>query len=302
MKDLIIVGAGPAGITAAIYAKRAELDTVIIDKQGIGGQIALSELIENYPGIPSISGVDLMNRFEEHAVSLGIEVERSDVTKIIKQNGHFTVRTSKVNLNSKAVIIATGAYPKKLSLDGEQKFTGRGVSYCATCDGPFFKGLDVAVAGGGDTAIKEALYLSRIARKIHIIHRRDTLRAEKINQKRLFSAKNVHFEWDSVVEDIAGETGVDSIKVRNLKTDQQKEIPVQGIFIFVGIHPSTDFVDVEKDKNNFIITDQNMGTSIKGIFAAGDCRAKRLRQVTTAVGDGATAAVVAEDYINSITG
>lgn len=301
MKDLIIVGAGPAGITAAIYAKRAELDAVVIDKQGIGGQVVLSELIENYPGIPSISGVDLMKQFEKHAASLGIEIKMHDVIKIDKKGGHLSVRTSDGVLESKAVVVATGAYPKKLNVAGEQKFTGRGVSYCATCDGPFFKGLDVTVVGGGDTAIKEALYLSKIVRKLYIIHRRDSLRAEKINQKRLFSAENVHFEWDSVVENIGGETGVDFIKVRNLKTEKQKKVAVQGVFIFVGINPSTDFVGVEKDKDKFIVTNQNMETSVKGIFAAGDCRVKRLRQVTTAVGDGATAAVAAEDYINSLT-
>lgn len=300
MKDLIIIGSGPAGMTAAIYAKRAELDILLIGGTENASQITLSEMIENYPGIESISGLELMDRFKEQAFSLGIEPESHQVKNIRKSEGFFELETADGQLQARSVIVATGAYPRKLGVEGEEAFIGRGVSYCATCDGPFFRDLEVAVVGGGDTAVKESLYLAKICKKIHLIHRRDCLRAEKINQRRIFEAPNVEFHWDSVVKKIDGRIGVDHVTIENVRTNDQSVIDVQGVFIFAGILPSTDFVNVEKDKDGFIKTDQEMVTSEPGIFAAGDCRSKRLRQVATAVGDGATASIAAEDYLDSI--
>lgn len=300
MRDLIIIGSGPAGLSAAIYAKRVELDVVLLERADSASQVTLSELIENYPGVPSISGLELIEIFRDQSASLGVETESRQITGITKESDFFKLTATDGELHARSVIIATGAFPRTLGIEGEQKFTGRGVSYCATCDGPFFKNLEVAVIGGGDTAVKEALYLSKICKKIHLIHRRDCLRAEKINQRRIFEKENIEFHWNSVLEKVQGKIGVDSIVLKNVKTDEKKKVDVQGVFVFVGILPSTGFVDVDKDKEGFIITDQEMETSVKGIFAAGDCRSKRLRQVTTAVGDGATAAIAAEHYVNSL--
>lgn len=300
MRDIVIIGAGPAGMTAAMYAKRAERDVLLLGRPDIASQITLSELVENWPGVRSISGLELIEQFKDQIVALDVETESRQITNISKQDSFFTLSSPDGDIETRSVIVGTGAYPRKLGIPGEDEFVGRGVSYCATCDGPFFRDLEVAVIGGGDTAIKEALYLSKICKKIHVIHRRDCLRAEKINQRRIFDANNVEFHWDAVAKKIEGQMGVDSVTVENIRTNEESLINVQGVFIFVGILPSTDFIDVEKDKDGFIKTNQEMKTSVSGVFAAGDCRSKRLRQVVTAVGDGATAAVAAEDYLDSL--
>lgn len=300
MYDLIIIGGGPAGLTAGIYAQRAGLKTLLLEKEVIGGQIAVSDIIENYPGFPSISGPGLMEKFEEHARGLGLEIKMAEVTDIQDKDKEKIVKSSEGDLITKAVIVATGAKPKRLGIPGEKEFTGKGVSYCATCDGPFFKNQRVLVVGGGDTAVKEAIYLSKIASKVYIAHRRDQFRAEKIIQDKAISASNIEILWSHVLKEIKGKTGVEKAVLQNLKNSNIKELDVEGIFVFVGINPTTDFVDVEKDEQGFIKTDQDMKTFVKGIFAAGDCRITSLKQVSTAVGDGAIAAFMAEKYIEGL--
>ena len=300
MYDIIIIGGGPAGLTAGIYAQRARLKTLLLEKEMLGGQIAVSDVIENYPGFPSISGAGLMEKFEEHARGLGLEIRMTDVITIEGMGKEKIIKTSDGDFTARAVIVATGAKPRKLDIPGEKEFTGKGVSYCATCDGPFFKGQRVLVIGGGDTAVKEAVYLSRIAGKVYIVHRRDQLRAEKIIQEKALSIPNIEMLWSHVLKEIKGKKGVEKVVLQNLKDNSLKEIDAEGVFIFTGINPTTDFVDVEKDKSGFIKTGQDMQTSVKGIFAAGDCRTTPLKQVSTAVGDGAIAAFMAEKYIEEM--
>jgi len=300
MYDLIIIGGGPAGLTAGIYAQRARLKTLLLEKEMVGGQIAVSDVIENYPGFPSISGAELMEKFEQQARGLGLEIKLTDVIAVQKKGEEKIVKTSDGDLITKTVIVATGAKPRRLGIPGEKELTGKGVSYCATCDGPFFKGQKVIVVGGGDTAVKEAVYLSKIANKVYIAHRRDQLRAEKIIQEKAMSTPNIEILWSHILKEIRGKTGVEKVVLQNLKDNTVKELDVEGVFVFVGINPTTDFVDVEKDKQGFIKTDQDMRTSVKGIFAAGDCRTTALKQVSTAVGDGAIAAFVAERYIEEM--
>jgi len=300
MYDLIIVGGGPAGLTAGIYAQRARLKVILLEREMIGGQIALSDVIENYPGFPSISGMDLMQKFEEHARGLGLEIKMTDVESISVDGETKVLKTSEGELRTKAVIIATGAKPRKLGVPGEKEFTGKGVSYCATCDGPFFRNQTVVVVGGGDTAVKEAVYLSKIAAKVYLVHRRDKLRAEKILQEKAMNSDKIEILWSHVLLEIKGEGGVDAALVKNLKTEEETTLDVHGAFIFVGINPTTDFVEVEKDDQRFIIANPKMETSVPGIFVAGDCRNTPLLQVSTAVGDGATAAFIAEDYIDNL--
>src|SRR3990172_684497 len=281
MYDLVILGGGPAGLTSGIYAQRARLNTVLVEKMGAGGQVSITDVIENYPGFPSIGGPELIQKFEER--------------------GKFKViKTSEGDFETKAVIVATGAHPRKLGIPGEKEFAGKGVSYCATCDGFFYKQKDIVVVGGGDTAIKETLYLAKIVNKVKLVHRRDALRAEKIWQERALAEPKIDWLWNSVVEEIKGNTGVNRVVVKNVKDQTRKELTVEGIFIFVGIIPNTQFVKVKKDSGGFIITDEKMETSIPGIFAAGDCRAQSLKQISTAVGEGALATSAAEQYLESL--
>ena len=300
MYDLIIIGGGPAGLTAGIYAQRARLKTLLLEREIVGGQIAVSDVIENYPGFSSISGAELMEKFEQHAKGFGLEIKLTDVTDVQDKGKEKIVKTSEGDLITKAVIVATGAKPRRLGVPGEKEFTGKGVSYCATCDGPFFKGQRVLVVGGGDTAIKEAVYLSKIASTVYLAHRRDQLRAEKIIQEKAFSTPNIKMLLSHILKEIKGKTGIEKVTLQNLKDNTVKELDIEGVFIFVGINPTTDFVDVEKDKQGFIKTDQDMRTSVNGIFAAGDCRTTPLKQVSTAVGDGALAAYMVEKYIEEL--
>ncbi|MBI4667562.1 MAG: thioredoxin-disulfide reductase [Nitrospinae bacterium] len=303
MYDLVIIGGGPAGLTAAIYALRARLNTLVIEKLGVGGQIALSDIIENYPGFPSLSGGDLMKHFEDHARAVGMQTKFTEVLGIDQNGPYKTVRTADGPLETKAVIIATGAEPKRLGFPGEQEFLGKGISTCGTCDGPFYRNKPIAVIGGGDTAVKESIYLSRLASKVYHIHRRDRFRAEKILQERLLARENVEILWRSSVEAALGDdSGVTGIRVKNADSGEARDIKVDGIFVFIGITPSTGFVECDKDPQGFIITGADMTTSNPGIFAAGDCRDTPLRQVSTAVGDGAIAAAKAEEYISEMEG
>ncbi|MCL4542212.1 MAG: thioredoxin-disulfide reductase [Deltaproteobacteria bacterium] len=296
--DLIIIGGGPAGLSAAIYALRARLNLILIEKMAVGGQIALSDNIENYPGFPSLSGIELIQKFEEHAKGLGLNIIYDEVKDITYGEEYKIIRGVNETYQAKTVIITVGASPKRLNIPGEREFTGRGVSYCATCDGPFFKDEDIAVIGGGDTAVKEANYLTKIVKSIVLIHRRKEFRAEKIIQERLHNAKNASFELEHTPISINGTKTVESVTIENVKTKERKTIPVKGVFIFIGIKPQTSFLkNIEKDENGFIKTDHyTLMTSMPGVFCAGDAHSKKLLQVATAVGEGALAATSAIEF------
>jgi thioredoxin reductase (NADPH) len=300
MHDLIIIGGGPAGLTAGIYAVRYGLDVVLLEKKVLPGQIAASDLVENYTGFTAISGPELMQRFKEHAEITGVKIESADVYSVRSESDKKVVMTDSGVLEAKSVIVATGANPKKLDISGEQEFMGKGVSYCATCDAPFYKGKTVVVVGGGESALTDALILSNIAKKIYIVHRRDKLRASKILQERVSKKGNVEIIWDTIPERIEGKTGVEKVVLRNLKTEQIYDMPADGVFVYVGIRPNTDFINVKKNNSGFIVTNEKLETSVAGIYAAGDCRDTPIWQVVTAVADGAIAAVSAHEYIMSL--
>ena len=298
--DMIIVGSGPAGLTAGIYGKRAGLKVVILESGFIqGGQIVNTYEVDNYPGMPGISGLELAEKLKEHVTGLGVEIARGKVKGISLDGEWKIVHTKKADYRGKAVILAAGAVHRKLEVPGEEELAGMGVSYCATCDGAFFKDKTVAVVGGGDVAVEDAILLSRTCKKVYLVHRRDELRAEKILQDSLFACHNVELVWDSVPVSVEGEDKVTALKVRNVKTDEEKEISVDGVFIAVGIVPgSGKFKDLVKmDESGYIIAGEDGVTSTPGIFAAGDIRTKNLRQVVTAVADGANAVASVQRYL-----
>ena len=297
MYDLIIIGGGPAGLTAGIYAVRYGMDTVVLEKNVMPGQIAATDMVENYTGFTAISGPELMQRFKEHAETVGVKIESAEVSSITSEDGKKVVVTDSGTLGSKTVIIATGANPKKLGIPGEKEFMGKGVSYCATCDAPFYKGKTVIVVGGGESALTDALILSNVVKKVYIIHRRDKLRASRILQERVSRKPNIDIVWDTVPEEIQGKAGVENVILRNLKTRDVYTLQVDGVFVYIGIRPSTEFIDVKKNSSGFILTNEKLETSIPGIYAAGDCRDTSIWQVVTAVADGAVAAVSAHEYI-----
>lgn len=299
MYDMIIVGAGAAGLTAALYGVRAGMKVVVFEKMGVGGQIILTDIVENYPGFPSISGPDLMDKFENHVKKFGVDIRYEEVTGVKKSKAGFEIITDEEKYETIALVIATGSQPRKLHVDGEAEFIGKGVSYCAVCDGPFFKDKEVAVIGGGDAAVKEALYLTQIVKKVTVIHRRDKLRAEKILQDQAFSNDKVDFIWNSIVDHIDGNDKFEGITIKEVNNpDQKKKLEVGGVFVYIGHIPNTKFIDlVKKKEGGFIITDDCLLTSEKGIFAAGDCRDTCLRQIATCVGDGALAAYHAGEWV-----
>ncbi|MCS5695848.1 thioredoxin-disulfide reductase [Desulfofundulus thermocisternus] len=300
MYDVVIIGGGPAGLTAGIYAARAKLKTLLIERGMTGGLAATTELIENYPGFSEgIGGPELMSRMEAQARRFGLEILNSNVETLQKENLSFIIKTEDTELLTRTVIIATGAQPQRLNVKGEETFHGRGVSYCATCDGAFFKGKHVAVVGGGDAAVEEAMFLTRFAQKVFIIHRRGELRATKIVQERARQNPRLEFIWHNIVEEITGKETVNGVRIKDVRTGQMKELAVDGVFIYIGYIPNSSLVKelVKLDERGYIITDTNMQTSCPGIFAAGDVRQKSLRQVVTAVADGAIAAVSAEKYL-----
>jgi thioredoxin reductase (NADPH) len=299
MYDLIIIGGGPAGLSAAIYALRARMNIILIEKMAVGGQIALSDNIENYPGFPSLSGYELMAKFEEHAKGLGLKIVYDEIKEITDNVEYKILKGAENNYETRSVIISVGASPKRLGIPGEVEYTGKGVSYCATCDGPFFKDQDIAVIGGGDTAVKEAHYLSKLVKSVVLIHRRKELRAEKITQERLNHANNVSLKLEHIPVSINGDKGVESITIEDVKTKERNTIPVKGVFVFVGIKPQTSFLhNVEKDELGFIKADPyTLMSSMPGVFCAGDSHSKKLLQVATAVGEGALAATAAEEFV-----
>lgn len=299
-KELVIIGGGPAGLSAGIYASRAEVETVLLERGVPGGLVMSTHFIENYPGFgEGIGGPELMIEMDKQARRFGLEILSKSVDSIGVTDKGIIIKTSSGDINAGAVIIATGVSHQLLGVKGEAQFTGRGVSYCATCDGAFFRGKSVAVVGGGDAAVEEANFLTRFADKVYIIHRRDELRATKIVQKKAFENPKIDFVWSSVVEEIQGTDTVNTLIVKNVRSNERKPLSVEGAFIYVGNKPNSDLVKdiVNLDQNSFIITDENMMTSSKGIYAAGDVRQKFLRQVVTAVADGAIAAVAAGKYL-----
>ncbi|MCR4432154.1 MAG: thioredoxin-disulfide reductase [Tepidanaerobacteraceae bacterium] len=303
MYDVAIIGAGPAGLSAGIYAARAKLSTVVVEKMYPGGQAAITDRIENYPGFnEGIAGAELTDKMKSQAEKFGAEFLNGEASNIEKRDEKFVIQLKGETLEAKAVILAMGAESRKLGVKGEKEYTGRGVSYCATCDGAFYTDKPVMMVGGGDSAIEEALYLSRFASSVYVVHRRDQLRATKILQERAFKNEKMKFIWNSTVDEIKGRETVEEIILRNVKTGEKTLVAVNGIFVAIGWVPNTSLVKdlAELDEQGYIITDENMGTGVPGLFAAGDIRRKPLRQVVTAVADGAIAAVEAGKYVESL--
>lgn len=304
MYDLIIVGGGPAGLTAGIYAVRSGLDTLVLERSEISGQIALADIVENFPGFTSIPGRELMEKYKSHALEAGVKTKITEVLSIRSEEAKKIVSTDSGDLESRAVIIATGANPKKLNVPGEKEFVSKGVSYCAICDGPFFRNKTILVVGAGNSAITDALFLSKIARKVYIACRKDQLRAAKILRDRAFATPNIEFIFHTIVLEIVGSKGeirrVEKVVLKDLKTEEVRELATDGVFIYIGIHPNTEIINVEKDAEGFIKTNNSLETSEKGIFAVGDCRDTNIWQVVSAVRDGALAATTANEYIENL--
>ncbi len=299
--DVVIIGGGPAGLTAGLYASRARLNSLLIEKGLVGGQVANAERVENYSGFPEgINGLELGQLMHQQATKYGLKTLLAEVTGIELQEGQKVIRTTEGDFIARAVIIAGGSERQKLGVSGEEEFTGKGVSYCATCDAAFFKEKPVAVVGGGDAAITEALHLTKFASRVTVIHRRDQLRASRILQEKAFSQPKIEFRWNSIVEKIEGGDLVKRIRLRQLKTGEESALEVAGIFISVGLKPNTDYLKsiLSLDVTGLIVTDEKMETEIPGIFAAGDIRYNSARQAITAAGDGATAAIYAEKFIS----
>lgn len=298
--EVIIVGGGPSGMTAGLYTSRARLRTLLIETGLFGGQMTTTELIENYPGFPQgVTGEELSRLMEEQAKRFGLETLNDEVIEVKLDGNLKKVKTYGGEYTCRALIICTGTEYRKLGVPGEEEFRGRGISYCATCDGAFFKDSRVIVVGGGDSALTEALFLTKFVKDLTIIHRRDALRATKIYQERALNHPKIKFIWNSVVEAIKGDQVVRSVVVRNVKTGEITEVESEGVFLFIGLVPRTNFLKglVQMDDLGYIVTDENCQTSVEGIFAAGDCRRKLLRQIATSVGDGATAAFAVEKYL-----
>lgn len=304
-ENLIIIGSGPAGLTAAIYTGRAQLSPLLITGGALGGQMSFTSEIENYPGFPDgTSGQELAQLMQRQAERFGTKVVMDEVTGVDFSGHPFKVRTHAQEYEAKAVIIATGSSPRKLGVPGEKEFAGRGVSYCAVCDGFFYQNRAVIVVGGGDSAIEEAMFLSKYANKVYLVHRRNRLRAEKVTQERAFKNEKIEWVWDSAVTEIVGEQGVAQARVRNVKTGEESFIKADGIFIYIGNVPNTQFLggQVELNERGYIVTDRKCHTSVPGVFAAGDVQEWVLQQIATAVGSGAMAAMEADKFIAELEG
>lgn len=304
IRDLIIVGGGPAGLAAGIYASRARIDTLLLEKGLSGGQINNTATVENYPGVDPVSGAELATRMEKQALHFGLDIEQAGVKGVFRDpDGLDLVTETGITYRARALILAHGVSPVKLGIPGEERLTGVGVSYCAVCDGPLYRDQDVAVVGGGDSAVEEAVYLTRFARNVHIIHRRDALRAVKEIQEKALIEPRIHIHWSTIPVEILGDQGVESLKIRSVRDGSEHVLPVYGVFFYVGLRPNPleGVNDVaQTDDRGFIVTDVNMACSTPGVFAAGDVRAKILRQIATAVGDGAVAAYSAQQYLEML--
>ena len=300
--EVIIIGGGPAGLTAGLYTARAHLKPVLLEAKIPSGQVAMAETIENYPGFPQgIAGAELIDRFAQQATRVGLDIRQyTDVKGVELRDGSKIVTAGDTTFSAAALIVASGAQWNKLGVPGEQELANRGVSYCATCDGAFFEDLEVAVIGGGDTAVEDALYLAKMVRKVVLVHRRDELRAQKILQDRAIQHPKIEILWSTVLREIKGNDLVESVVLENLKDAGTQEVALSGVFIAVGQRPNAGYLRglVDMDEAGYILTDENCATSVPGIFAAGDVRKKNLRQISTAVGDGALAALAAERYLD----
>lgn len=301
--DTVILGGGPAGFSAGIYAARGAVSTAIVDISMLGGQPSNYLELENYPAMKRIGGYDLMEKFEEHADMFGVQkFPMQEIESVDLLSNPKVIKTKEAEFEAKTVIIATGASPMKLGVKGEQEFVGRGVSYCAVCDGSFYQDKVVAVVGGGNSAVEEAMYLTKFASKVYLIHRRNELRADKIIQQRAFNNEKMEFVWDSVVEEINGTDTVENVVLKNVKTGEFSNLKIDGIFPYIGMNPNVENINgqIEQDSRGFIITDATMKTSVDGVYAIGDVRNTPLRQVITAASDGAIGAVYAVKYIETL--
>lgn len=300
--DMIVVGGGPAGYTAALYAARAGMDTLVLEKLSAGGQMALTHQIDNYPGFEEgIDGFELAEKMQKQAERFGVETQYATVENMVLNADEKVLETSEGTFYGKTVVLATGANPRELGVENEEKLVGRGVAYCAACDGMFYKGKTVAVVGGGNSAAADALLLSRIAKKVILVHRRDTLRATKVYHEPLMNAEHVEFRWNSTVEELLFDQKFTGLRLKDVNTGEESEIPCDGVFISVGRKPATDLVkgQIELDRNGYVVADETTQTNIPGVYAVGDVRTKLLRQVVTAVSDGAMAVHMAEEYLAS---
>jgi len=304
--DIVIVGGGPGGLTAGMYGARANLKTVMVEKFMPGGQIANTEEVEDYPGFEHITGAELAMKMQKHAEKFGLEVLSDEITEIRSEGEarKVAVGAGGTNYVGKQMIVATGGSAVKLGVPGENEFSGKGVSYCAICDGAFFKDEIIAVVGGGDAAVEEAMFLTKFGSRVILIHRRDKLRAQKIIQERAFKNPKIEYLWDTVVEEIKGDSKVRSLGIKNVKTDEKSDLDVGAVFVFIGFHPNTRILpeDIKKNDQGYLLTDYKMETSIPGIYACGDVRHQLVRQITNAVGDGTTAAMAAVYRIEELEG
>jgi thioredoxin reductase (NADPH) len=305
VENLIIIGSGPAGFTAGIYAGRAQLSPLLITGSALGGQMSFTAYIENYPGFPeAITGQELAQVMQKQAERFGTRVEMDEVTGVDFSVHPFKVKTHAQEYEAKAVIIATGSSPRKLGVPGEKEFSGRGVSYCAVCDGFFYQDRTVIVVGGGDSAVEEAMFLTKYAGRVYVVHRRNRLRAEKLIQERAFKNEKIEWVWDSVVTEIVGDQGVAQAHIKNVKADEESSLKADGIFIYIGNVPNTQFLggQVELNERGYIVTDRKCYTSVPGVFAAGDVQEWVLQQIATAIGSGAMAAMEADKFIAELEG
>jgi thioredoxin reductase (NADPH) len=300
--DLVILGGGPAGLTAGLYAARARLNAVLIEKSFLGGQVLITDWIENYPGFPEgITGPQMVKLMNDQAERFGLKIESDEAMSVNFSDSVKKIRLSNKSITARAVIIATGAGPKRLGVPGEAQFFGKGISTCATCDGPFYRDRVAAAVGGGDTAVKESIFLTKFVKKVYLIHRRDQFRAEKIFRERALANGKIDILWDTVVTGISGLDRVETVHVRNVKTGEGRALQADAFFVWIGILPNADFLGdaVKRDELGFVDADADMETSVPGVFAAGDVRVTSFRQIATAVGDGAIAAHSAENYIEN---
>ena len=298
--DLIIIGAGPAGLAAGLYAARNKQDVVLLEKLSPGGQVLTTDWVENYPGFPDgVSGFELMDSIGKQAERFGLKILSLEVQGVDFKSEVKHLSLASGSMEARSVIVTTGAQPRKLGIEGEELLTGKGVSYCGTCDGPFYRDVEIAIIGGGDTAVQEAIFLTRFASRVYVIHRRDELRATKIIQERAFANEKIEFIWDTIPLSIEGEAGVERLKLRNVKTSEESTLNVEGVFVLVGTRPVTEFLKdtVDMDDQGFINVDRRQETNVPGVFAAGDVTSESPRQIATAVGEGVTAVLSAEKYL-----
>lgn len=301
--DMVIIGGGPAGYTAALYAARSGLDCLVVEKLSAGGQMALTHQIDNYPGFSDgIDGFTLAENMKNQAERFGVQTKFAEVKELNLLENPKVVKTANETFLAKTVVLAMGANPRELGVKGEQELIGKGISYCAACDGMFYRGKTVAVVGGGDTAAVDALLLSRVAKKVFLVHRRDSLRATKIYHEPLFKAENIEFCWDNVVSELLYDNKISGVKLKNVKTGDFRQIELDGVFVSVGRKPATELLQgqIELDESGYVIAGENTKTNIDGVFAVGDIRTKSLRQVVTAVADGAVAVHSAEEYLSTL--